>query len=144
MTNLELFQEKMKEKKYDAYVIPTSDYHNSEYISDFFKSRQFLSGFTGSAGTLLVLQNAAYLWVDGRYFIQAAKQIEGTKIEMMKMGQPNVPTLEDFLAEILRPESTLAFDGKVMNTALVMKIKDKMQWNICPNRTIIARTCDFM
>ena len=130
MRNIELFQQKMVEKKYDAYIVPTSDYHNSEYICDFFKCREFLSNFTGSQGTLVVLQNNAYLWADGRYYIQAAKQIEGTGISLMKMGQPNVPTIEDFLAENLKTGDTLAFDGRVMNTSFVNSIKAKINSKI--------------
>ena len=71
MEIIEVFRNKMESEGYKAYIIPTSDYHNSEYISDYFKARQYLSGFTGSQGTLLITKEFAYLWVDGRYFIQA-------------------------------------------------------------------------
>ena len=97
MNNLELLQEKLQRNNYDAFIIPTADFHGSEYISDYFQARKYFSGFTGSAGTLLVLKHSAFLWTDGRYFIQAAMQLEDSGIELMKMGEPNVPTLTEFL-----------------------------------------------
>ena len=71
MSNLNKFRELMKEDNIDFYIIPSSDFHQSEYVSEYFKGREFISGFTGSVGTLLISQNQAYLWADGRYFIQA-------------------------------------------------------------------------
>ena len=108
----------------DAYIIPTSDYHMSEYVSDFFKSRAYLSGFTGSAGTLVITKDKGYLWTDGRYFIQAATQIEGSPIELMKMGNPGVPTIEEFLVDYFKKDEnkTLGFDGKVMPANDMIKL----------------------
>ena len=77
----------------DGYVVVTDDFHGSEYVGDYFKARAYLSGFTGSAGTLVVLPDRAALWTDGRYFLQAADQLVGSGIELMRMGQPNVPTI---------------------------------------------------
>ena len=71
----------------DAYYVPSGDFHGSEYVNAFFRTRAFLSGFTGSAGDLLVTAGGAWLWTDGRYFLQAAKQLEGSGIELMKMGE---------------------------------------------------------
>ncbi len=126
MEQLELFQQKMVEQNINAYIIPTNDYHGSEYVGDFFKGRNYLSGFTGSAGTLVVLQNKSYLWTDGRYYIQAAKQIEGNNIELMKMDQKDVPSIIEFLVNTLKPGDTLAFDGKVMSTSFVIDLKNKL------------------
>lgn len=126
MEQLELFQQKMVEQNINAYIIPTNDYHGSEYVGDFFKGRNYLSGFTGSAGTLVVLQNKSYLWTDGRYYIQASKQIEGNNIELMKMDQKDVPSIIDFLVNTLKPGDTLAFDGKVMSTDFVIDLKNKL------------------
>ena len=91
----------------DGYVVVTDDFHGSEYVGDYFKARAYLSGFTGSAGTLVVLPDRAALWTDGRYFLQAADQLAGSGIELMRMGQPNVPTIPAFLAGTmaLRPRS---------------------------------------
>lgn len=85
-------QNLMKDNHIDAYIAFTSDYHNSEYIVDYFKTREYLSGFTGSAGTLIVLKDSAYLWVDGRYFLQAEEEVKDSGIILMKMGQKGVPT----------------------------------------------------
>ena len=122
MKKIKQLQALLKEKNIKAYIIPTSDYHNSEYVSDYFKGRTYLSGFTGSAGTLLVTQDKAFLWTDGRYHIQAAKQIEGKQITLMKQGLDGVPTIEKFLSNFLKENETLAFDGKVISTNLANKI----------------------
>lgn len=108
-------REVMKDRGIDYYVIPTADFHGSEYVHDYFKVREFFSGFTGSAGTLLVWQEGAALWTDGRYFIQAATEIEGTGVTLMKMREEGVPTLEDFLAKQMGQGETLGFDGRVIS-----------------------------
>ena len=119
------FQEILKKKNIDAYIIPTSDYHNSEYISDFFKVRAYLSNFTGSAGTLLVTQKEAFLWTDGRYHIQASQEINPS-ITLMKQGLPGVPTIKEFLKSKLQPKQILAFDGKVISTSLGKSLKEAL------------------
>ena len=86
-----------------AYLVPTDDFHASEYVGDYFKAREYLSGFTGSAGTLLILPSRALLWTDGRYFIQAAREIEGSGFRLLRSGEPGVPTLRDIVTELLRP-----------------------------------------
>lgn len=103
---------KMREHNIDAYLIQTNDFHGSEYMNDFFKCREFMSGFTGSAGTLIVTMNDALLWTDGRYFLQAAAQLESSGITLMKSGEPGVPTILQYLQSILTPGSTLGFDGR--------------------------------
>ena len=94
---LKALREKMKEKGIDIYVIPTNDYHGSEYMNDHFKCREFVSGFTGSAGTLIVTQDFAGLWTDGRYFIQAAQELDGSGIDLMKMGEKDVPKAAEYV-----------------------------------------------
>ena len=106
----------MKEKNIDAYVVPTADFHQSEYVGEHFKARKFITGFSGSAGTAVITANEARLWTDGRYFIQAAKQIEGTGVELMKMGEPGFPTLTEYLADTLPENGILGFDGRVVAT----------------------------
>lgn len=105
----------MKEKEIDIYVIPTADFHQSEYVGNYFKARTFMTGFTGSAGTALVTTEGAYLWVDGRYFVQAPKEIAGTSVELMKMGEPGVPTISEFLKERLPEGGKIGFDGRVIS-----------------------------
>ena len=95
----------------DYYYIPTSDYHLSEYVGDYFKERAFMSGFNGSAGYLLIGLNDAYLWTDGRYFLQAEKDLKNTTITLMKMGEENVLTIFEFLKKYGYGK-TIAFDGR--------------------------------
>lgn len=109
---LELLREKMRETGVDACLIPTSDFHGSEYVGDYFKCREYISGFTGSAGTLVVTLDEAGLWTDGRYFLQAAKQLEGSGIMLRKERQPGVPAIEEYLKRTLKRGETLGFDGR--------------------------------
>ena len=109
---LELLRVKMKETGVDACLIPTSDFHGSEYVGDYFKCREYISGFTGSAGTLVVTLDEAGLWTDGRYFLQAAKQLSGSSITLMRERQPGVPSIEDYLKTTLKKGETLGFDGR--------------------------------
>lgn len=122
MSKIKQFQEILKNKKIDAYIIPSFDYHNSEYVSLYFKGRNYLSGFTGSAGTLLVTQDKALLWTDGRYHIQAAKELENTSIELMKQGIPGVDSIKDYLKKTLADKAILGFDGKVLSTSFVKEL----------------------
>ena len=125
MDYLTEIQNLMTANDYDAYIVPTCDFHNSEYVSDYFKARQLLTGFTGSAGTLVITTTEAYLWVDGRYFIQADKEVTNKKIKVMKMGNPDVPTIEEFLVEYFKDvkRKTLGFDGRVIPTEFALKLK---------------------
>ena len=111
-------RELMKERHIDAYIVPTADFHESEYVGTYFESRIFLTGFTGSAGTAVVTMEEAALWVDGRYFVQAEEQIAGSSIILQKMGQEGVPTIEEYLKEKMPQEGVLGFDGRVMNTSM--------------------------
>lgn len=113
--NITKLRELMKNEKIDIYYIPTADYHQSEYLSEYFKTRKFMSGFTGSAGTLIVTQKEAGLWTDGRYFVQAAKQLKGSGIDLYKSGQEKVPTILEFIKKNLPEKGVLGFDGKVVS-----------------------------
>ncbi len=104
----------MKDAGIDYYMIPTADFHNSEYVNDFFKVREYFCGFTGSNGTLLVWQEGAGLWTDGRYFIQAENELAGTGVTLFRMAEEGVPTIPQFLAENMKAGQTLAFDGRVV------------------------------
>lgn len=107
-------REKMAEKGMDVYVIPTADFHQSEYVGEHFKARAYMTGFTGSAGTVVITASEARLWTDGRYFIQAGKQLAGSPVELMKMGEPGVPTLNEYLQTAVPEGGVLGFDGRVI------------------------------
>lgn len=110
---IQKLREVMKKYGMDAWVAPTADAHQSEYVSDHDQCRAYLSGFTGSAGTLVVLKDRAALWVDGRYFVQGRKQLEGSGIDLMEMGEKKVPTLLEYLKENLSIGETLGFYAKL-------------------------------
>ena len=119
-------RELMKERHIDAYIVPTADFHESEYVGTYFESRIFLTGFTGSAGTAIVTMDEAALWVDGRYFVQAEEQIQGSSIVLQKMGQEGVPTIKEYLKEKMPKEGVLGFDGRVINTAMGEELEDAL------------------
>lgn len=105
----------MKEAGVDFYMMPTADFHNSEYVSDYFKVREYFCGFTGSNGDLLLWQEGAGLWTDGRYFIQAERELEGTGVTLFRMLDEGVPTLTEFLKEHIKDGQTFGFDGRVVS-----------------------------
>lgn len=104
----------MKAQNIDAWIIPSSDPHESEYAADHWNGRIWLSGFTGSAGTVVVLQDKAALWTDGRYFFQAEQELDGSGIELMREGQPGVPSTSQWLKDSLAEGQVVGFDGQVM------------------------------
>lgn len=122
---LQALREQMRSRKIAAYIVPTDDFHSSEYVGDYFKTREYLSGFTGSAGILLVEADRAALWTDGRYFLQAQAQLTGSGITLMKSGQPDVPTLFDYLGEKLSDGDVIGFDGRCVTGAFVKKLQKK-------------------
>lgn len=105
----------MQEKHINIYIVPTADFHQSEYVGEHFKARAYITGFTGSAGTAVITLHDAKLWTDGRYFLQAAKQLEGTGVTLMKMFEPGIPTIEEYLEAELKSGQTLSFDGRVVS-----------------------------
>lgn len=117
----------MKEKKIDAYLVPTDDFHGSEYVGDYFKCRKYITGFTGSAGTAIITQDMAGLWTDGRYFIQAADQLRDTTIELFKSGEPGVPTMHQFLNDKLEEGMCLGFDGRTVSAREAEELQELLQ-----------------
>lgn len=116
-------REEMNKEGMQAYIIPTSDFHETEYVSEYFAARKYMSGFTGSAGVLVVLLDKAGLWTDGRYFIQAANQLAGGGIDLMKQGQEDTPSIEEYIITNLTQGSVVGFDGRVMNVNDANKYK---------------------
>lgn len=144
----------MRDKNIDAYIVCTQDFHSSEYVGDYFKAREYLSGFTGSAGTLVITYNKAALWTDGRYYLQAEEQLSVSNIELMKMGQKNVDTIEEYLTKSFddrikqssdvghnsyndleelhnhQDKFIIGFDGRTVNNNFVQHLKSKIKLNI--------------
>ena len=105
----------MQREGIDAWISPSSDAHQSEYPTEYDKCRRFLSGFTGSAGTLLVMKEEAYLWTDGRYFLQAESELKDSGITLMKMGESGVPNLDELLEEKMKKDEVLGFNGSLLS-----------------------------
>lgn len=123
---LNILRELMKKNNVDAYIIPTSDPHGSEYIADFYKEREFITKFTGSAGTAVVTNESAKLWADGRYFIQAENQIKGTGFDLIKMGLSNSVSVEDYIKENLTKGSKVAINGLYFSQSSFESLKDRL------------------
>ncbi len=121
-------RELMEERRIDAYLVPTSDYHESEYVGEHFACREYITGFTGSAGTALITKDWAGLWTDGRYFVQAAAQLKDSGVTLMKMGVPGVPTLEEFIEEDMPRFGTLGFDGRVISARLGEQLAEQLEY----------------
>lgn len=128
-TNIKIGQlrDRMKELGIDAYLVPTADFHESEYVGEFFKCRHFLTGFNGTAGTAVITMDKAGLWTDGRYFVQAEEQLSGSEIKLYRMGEPEFPTLDEFLEEELPVDGCLGFDGRVVNSELGYGLQNSLQ-----------------
>ena len=128
-TNIKIGQlrDRMKELGIDAYLVPTADFHESEYVGEFFKCRHFLTGFNGTAGTAVITMDKAGLWTDGRYFVQAEEQFSGSEIKLYRMGEPEFPTLDEFLEEELPVDGCLGFDGRVVNSELGYGLQNLLQ-----------------
>lgn len=117
----------MAERGIDVYLIPTADFHESEYVGEYFKCRRFMTGFTGSAGTAVITNKEAGLWTDGRYFVQAARELEGTGIVLRKMGQEGVPDIREYLQQVLPEGGCLGFDGRVVNSQMGLELEELLK-----------------
>ncbi len=129
MSNLNNLREVMKKENVDYYIIPSGDSHQSEYVPEYYKGRAYVSGFTGSAGTLLVGIEESYLWTDGRYFIQAEKELNGSGIKLMKMNIPGYPSLIEWIKNNVKEGKTLAFDGSTISTNEYKNYKELSEKN---------------
>ena len=120
----------MKKYKVDAYIVTSSDYHQSEYIDDYFKGREYLSGFTGSAGILVIFKDEACLWTDGRYFIQAENQLKASEIKLFKQGNLGVPTYKEYIISKLAENSKIGIDAKILLSSDINEILSKKKYKI--------------
>ncbi|KPN94537.1 aminopeptidase P family protein [Lysinibacillus sp. ZYM-1] len=124
---VEKLRQLMKENQMDAYIIPSFDAHQSEYVAEHWKCRQWISGFTGSAGTVVITLEDAGLWTDGRYYIQAEKQLEDSGIRLFRMMDPGVPFYSEWLTDVLKEESIVGFDGNVFSINMVKKMEKDLK-----------------
>ncbi len=120
---IEALRKLMKENKMDAYIIPSFDAHQSEYVAAHWKSRQWISGFTGSAGTVVITQDDAGLWADGRYYIQAEKELKDSGIRLFRMVDPGVPSYTEWLKDVLREGNIIGFDGSVFSVNMLKNME---------------------
>ena len=105
----------MADKNIDIYIVPSDDFHQSEYVGDYFKAREYMTGFTGSAGTAVFTKDRAVLWTDGRYFIQAEQELAGSGVMLYKAGEPGVDTIREFLEKELPCGGVIGFDGRMVS-----------------------------
>lgn len=121
---LQALRSEMATRNIAIYIVPTADFHESEYVGSHFKARKYITGFTGSAGVAVITQTEAGLWTDARYFVQAASQLEGSSITLYKMGEEDVPTVDEYIENTLADGETLGFDGRVVNSTWGKKLED--------------------
>ena len=127
---IEEARKSMKKHKVDAYIVTSSDYHQSEYIDTYFKGREYLSGFTGSAGVLVIFKDEACLWTDGRYHIQAEKQLKGSEVKLFKQGNLGVPTYKEYIVSKLAENSKIGIDAKILLSSDINEILSKKKYKI--------------
>lgn len=120
-------REAMKLQNVEAVIIPTSDFHDTEYVADYFAARVHFSGFTGSAGTLVVLMDGGALWTDGRYYIQAARELKGSGLVLMKQGMPGTLSIPEYLTEHLKSGDTVAVDGRCISEATLEEYRGELE-----------------
>ena len=120
---LKALREEMSKRDIAIYIVPTADFHESEYVGEYFTARKYMTGFTGSAGVAVITQTEAGLWTDARYFIQAATQLEGSTVTLYKMHEEGVPTVDEYIEKTLGEGQTLGFDGRVVNSAWGKKLE---------------------
>lgn len=121
---LKALRAEMEKRGINVYLVPTADFHESEYVGEHFKARKFITGFTGSAGTAVITMTEAGLWTDGRYFVQAERQLEGSTVTLFRMAEEGVPTVNEYIEQTLPEGGCLGFDGRVVNGNLGQKLEE--------------------
>ena len=132
----------MAERNIDIYVVSTSDFHESEYVGEHFKARKFITGFTGSAGTAVITMTEAGLWTDGRYFVQAEKQLSGSTVTLYRMGEEGVPKVDEFIEDKLPEGGCIGFDGRVVNGSWggrLAAVAERKHGSLAVNEDLIDR-----
>lgn len=140
-SRISALREKMREREISVYVVPTADFHESEYVGDYFKAREYMTGFTGSAGTFVLTMTEAGLWTDGRYFVQAAQELKDSGITLQRMGEEGVPTVDAFIEQTLEENGNIGFDGRVVNAGWgkrLEKIAQKKNGHLIVNVDLVG------
>lgn len=137
ISRIDALREKMRQANIDATIIPHSDPHQSEYMAPHWHLREFFSGFSGSAGTLVVTVDDARLWTDSRYFLQAADQLEGSSIILMKDGLPSTPSINQYLTSTLQPGASVGIDAMTFSVAALNQLKSDL------DKAGVSLTADF-
>lgn len=119
-------RELMKKNNIQAYIIPSTDPHMSEYVADFWESRKWISGFTGSAGTVVVTLKESGLWTDGRYYLQGEQQLKGSEIKLFKQGMPDVPDFDKWLTQVLDKGDVVGVDSRVYSVSAYSNLKKEL------------------
>ena len=117
----------MEEKQLDAFIVPSTDAHLSEYPPKYWESRKWISGFTGSAGTAVITKDKAGVWTDSRYFLQAADELDGTGFDLFKMGQADTPEMTDWIIEQVGHGGTVGIDGLVYAASEGNALKSRLE-----------------
>ncbi|MBQ8518820.1 MAG: aminopeptidase P family protein [Agathobacter sp.] len=123
-TRLNALRNEMAKRNIAIYIVPTADFHESEYVGEYFTARKYMTGFTGSAGVAVITMEEAGLWTDARYFIQAAAQLKDSTVTLYKMGEEGVPTVDEYIEKTLAEGQILGFDGRVVNSAWGKKLEE--------------------
>lgn len=137
---LQQLREEMAKRNIAVYIVPTADFHESEYVGEHFKARKFITGFSGSAGTAVITMKEAGLWTDGRYFVQAGEQLKGTTVKLFRMGEEGVPTVNEYVEQVLQENECIGFDGRVVNGAWGAQLKaiaDKKHGSLYVNEDLV-------
>lgn len=139
---LAALRREMGQENIDIYIVPSDDFHQSEYVDEYFKARQFITGFTGSAGTAVITKDMSGLWTDGRYFIQAEKELAGSGITLFRSGEPGVDTVEQFLEKELPAKGVIGFDGRNVGVTMgkrYAQIAEEKQGSVSYHSDLIGR-----
>ncbi len=123
-SRLDALRQEMAKRDIAMYIVPTADFHESEYVGDYFKARKYITGFTGSAGTAVITADEAGLWTDARYFIQADEQLQGSPVTLYKMAEEGVPTVDEYVEKTLQEGQNIGFDGRVVNNTWGKKLQE--------------------
>ena len=124
---IRMLREEMRKENIDIYIVPTADYHASEYVGEYFKCREYITGFTGSAGTAVITADQAGLWTDGRYFIQAEQELEGSGVTLFRAGTEGTPSVREYIKSILFEKCTIGFDGRCISAKSASEYQDLVE-----------------